>query len=91
MTLNFNTIGKAFSKLGDLMDMYQKQARADANNDGVLSTEEQIAAFVKMIPDAEDLSGISVKGNVMLDSPEKLMALATEAIALANKYQLIKG
>ena len=89
--MNMGILVKAFGKLGDLVEILQAQMNADVNHDGVISGSEQLDAAVEMIPAVEDLAGLNVKDNDMLNTPEKLKEFAIEQIALLRKYKILKG
>lgn len=89
MSFNANFIWEAIKRLGSLAAALQIQATADANADGVVDGNEQIAAGLKMLPSLASLAGAKIAGNPKLDSEEEQIAFITELDALLRKYGIL--
>lgn len=91
MAFNANFLWEALKRLGYLAAVLQKQATADANADGVIDGNEQLAAGLKMLPDLGALAGTKIQGNDALDTPEEQEQFITELDALLRKYKILGG
>lgn len=88
---NFNFIWEALKRLSYLANILQIQATADANADGVIDGNEQLAAGLKMLPSLAGLAGTKIQGNDALDTEEEQAQFILELEALLRKFKVIGG